>query len=65
MSWSAASSSPTTGRVDDASQSDPADRTPDPATMRVLVVTGLGHKNDRHYGPLADAAGETTGGTFW
>ncbi|WP_323171703.1 glycosyltransferase [Natrialba sp. PRR66] len=29
-------------------------------TQRVLVVTGLAHKNERHYGPLADAAGETT-----
>ncbi|ELZ00835.1 glycosyltransferase [Natrialba asiatica] len=29
-------------------------------TRRVLVVTGLAHKNERHYGPLADAAGETT-----
>ncbi len=27
---------------------------------RVLVVTGLSHKNRRHYGPLADVAGETT-----
>lgn len=27
---------------------------------RVLVVTGLSHKNERHYGPLADVAGQTT-----
>ena len=30
------------------------------AEKRVLVVTGLSHKNRRHYGPLADVAGETT-----
>ncbi|ELY99415.1 group 1 glycosyl transferase [Natrialba chahannaoensis JCM 10990] len=29
-------------------------------TQRVLVITGLAHKNERHYGPLADVAGETT-----
>ncbi|GAB3664711.1 glycosyltransferase [Halopiger thermotolerans] len=27
---------------------------------RVLVLTGLAHKNERHYGPLAEVAGETT-----
>ncbi|RKD97404.1 glycosyltransferase [Halopiger aswanensis] len=27
---------------------------------RVLVITGLSHKNERHYGPLADVAGKTT-----
>ncbi|WP_049925913.1 glycosyltransferase [Halopiger goleimassiliensis] len=27
---------------------------------RVLVVSGLAHKNERHYGPLADVAGRTT-----
>ncbi|AXR78723.1 glycosyltransferase [Natrarchaeobaculum sulfurireducens] len=27
---------------------------------RVLVITGLAHKNHRHYGPLADVAGKTT-----
>ena len=32
-----------------------------PATgMRVLVVTGLAHKNARHYGPLADVADDVT-----
>ncbi|QFU85017.1 glycosyltransferase [Natronorubrum aibiense] len=31
-----------------------------PEEMRVLVITGLAHKNERHYGPLADVAGETT-----
>ncbi|APW99330.1 glycosyl transferase family 1 [Halobiforma lacisalsi AJ5] len=40
------------GSVDDA---DPA-----PEEARVLVVSGLGHKNERHYGPLSDVAGETT-----
>ncbi|OIB57849.1 glycosyltransferase [Natrialba sp. SSL1] len=29
-------------------------------TQRVLAITGLAHKNERHYGPLADVAGETT-----
>ncbi|ELY87298.1 group 1 glycosyl transferase [Natrialba hulunbeirensis JCM 10989] len=29
-------------------------------SQRVLVITGLAHKNERHYGPLADVAGETT-----
>ncbi|WP_265107820.1 glycosyltransferase family 4 protein [Halosolutus halophilus] len=28
--------------------------------QRVLVLTGLGHKNEQHYGPLAEVAGETT-----
>lgn len=28
--------------------------------VRVLVVTGLGHKNERHYGPLAAVAEKTT-----
>ncbi|MFD1564315.1 glycosyltransferase [Haloarchaeobius amylolyticus] len=28
--------------------------------QRILVVSGLAHKNERHYGPLADVAGETT-----
>ncbi|ELY85636.1 glycosyltransferase [Natrialba taiwanensis] len=40
-----------------------SDPPPEPGiaeTQRVLVVTGLAHKNERHYGPLADAAGETT-----
>lgn len=40
------------GSVDDA---DPA-----PEETRVLVVSGLAHKNERHYGPLADVADETT-----
>ncbi|ELY45343.1 glycosyltransferase [Natronorubrum bangense] len=31
-----------------------------PEEMRVLIITGLAHKNERHYGPLADVAGETT-----
>lgn len=31
-----------------------------PDDARVLVVTGLSHKNERHYGPLAEVAGETT-----
>ncbi|MHC3437784.1 glycosyltransferase family 4 protein [Natrialbaceae archaeon A-gly3] len=33
---------------------------PAPEEMRVLVVTGLAHKNARHYGPLADVASEVT-----
>ncbi len=33
---------------------------PDPEDARVLVVTGLSQKNDRHYGPLADVADRTT-----
>ncbi|ARS91811.1 glycosyl transferase family 1 [Natrarchaeobaculum aegyptiacum] len=36
-----------------------ADATP-AADQRVLVVTGLGRKNRRHFGPLAEIAGETT-----
>ncbi|OAQ54433.1 glycosyl transferase family 1 [Natrinema mahii] len=39
---------------------EPADGAPTVDDRRVLVVTGLGHKNERHYGPLADVAGETT-----
>ncbi|WP_049923563.1 glycosyltransferase family 4 protein [Halopiger djelfimassiliensis] len=31
-----------------------------PGEQRVLVVTGLSHKNERHYGPLAAVAGDTT-----
>ncbi|THE66244.1 glycosyltransferase [Salinadaptatus halalkaliphilus] len=45
---------------DDARES--SDETARSATTdeRVLVITGLAHKNDRHYGPLAAVAGETT-----
>ncbi|MFA9504124.1 glycosyltransferase family 4 protein [Natrinema sp. H-ect1] len=38
----------------------PDDEPPPADDRRILVVTGLGHKNERHYGPLADVAGETT-----
>ncbi len=40
----------------DAGQSEPDD----PSTKRVLVITGLSRKNERHYGPLASIAGQTT-----
>ncbi|OLZ40423.1 glycosyl transferase family 1 [Natrinema saccharevitans] len=43
-----------------AASGEPADGTPAVDDRRVLVVTGLAHKNERHYGPLADVAGETT-----
>ncbi|EMA38700.1 glycosyltransferase [Halobiforma nitratireducens] len=44
----------------EADRSQPADAEPSPEETRVLVVSGLAHKNERHYGPLAAAADETT-----
>lgn len=42
-------------------RSGPADDVePAPEELRVLVVSGLAHKNERHYGPLAAVAEETT-----
>ncbi|AFZ74226.1 glycosyltransferase family 4 protein [Natronobacterium gregoryi] len=49
-----------TGSEFDSDRSSPADAEPAPEEMRVLVVSGLAHKNERHYGPLAAAADETT-----
>ncbi|ELY49389.1 glycosyltransferase [Natronorubrum sulfidifaciens] len=45
--------------INDRQRPSPASE-PSAEEMRVLVITGLAHKNERHYGPLADVAGETT-----
>ncbi|SDQ96854.1 glycosyltransferase family 4 protein [Natronobacterium texcoconense] len=44
----------------ESERSSPVDIDPVPEELRVLVVSGLAHKNERHYGPLAAVAEKTT-----
>lgn len=50
----------TTGRSRWRNPIESADNDAYPEDARVLVVTGLSHKNERHYGPLAAVAERTT-----